>query len=116
MHSGYNVYNTGSHADLGNLKTILEKKSVDLVLFYLCDMQCCMATIKTNIEKTKSQINEINNLSRDCKIPVIYGGNGINFLLDDTTNLEYTFLCILIHCIYFSSENDLNYFRRQNKA
>tara|TARA_B100000519_G_C14254186_1_gene444150 strand:- start:2993 stop:3877 length:885 start_codon:yes stop_codon:yes gene_type:complete len=91
-HSGYNVYNTGSHADLGNLKTILEKKSVDLVLFYLCDMQCCMATIKTNIEKTKSQINEINNLSKDCKIPVIYGGNGINFLLDDTTNLESTFL------------------------
>ena len=42
-HSGYNVYNTGSHADLGNLKTILVKKSVDLVLFYLSVFSSAMA-------------------------------------------------------------------------
>ena len=39
-HNGYNVLNTGSHADLGNLQTVIEKKRVDLVLFFLCDMQC----------------------------------------------------------------------------
>ena len=33
------------------MKTIIEKKNVDLIVFYLCDMKCCMATVKDNINK-----------------------------------------------------------------
>ena len=38
-HNGFNVLNTGSHADLGNLKEVIKKRGVDLLLFYLCLMQ-----------------------------------------------------------------------------
>ena len=51
-HNGYNVLNTGSHAELGNLQGVIEKKNVDLLVFYLCDMQCCMATVQDNLSKT----------------------------------------------------------------
>ena len=52
-HSGYNVYNTGSHADLGNLKTILEKKSVEGLLKKLSNafelIETTESTVVTNL-------------------------------------------------------------------
>ena len=61
-HNGYNVFNTGSHAELGKLKNILNKYKIDTVLFYLCSRQCCRATALNNLKKTNSQVIEICNI------------------------------------------------------
>ena len=79
-HHGYNVLNTGSHAELGNLKVILEKKQVDAILFYLCNMQCCMATVEENLKKTQSQVGDIITLANNLNIDVIFGGSGLHLL------------------------------------
>ena len=91
-HSGYNVFNTGSHADMGSLKIILEKRQVDLVLFYLCNMQCCLATVKENLKKTEYQTKEIIKLAKELDISVIFGGNGLQFLPSTMANTESTFI------------------------
>ena len=51
--NGFNVYNTGSHAELGDLKNIIKNRKINLLLFYLCDLQCCNAIVEKNINKTK---------------------------------------------------------------
>ena len=90
-HSGYNVLNTGSHAELGSLQDIINKKNVDLLLFYLCDMQCCMATVKDNLSKTASQVKDIVTLAEKLKVKVIFGGSGIHFLPDVSSQISNTF-------------------------
>ncbi len=79
-HNGYNVLNTGSHAKLGSLTSIFEKKNIDLVVFYLCDMQCCMATVKDNLNKTEDQVKVVANLSKKLGVSVVFGGKGLQFL------------------------------------
>tara|TARA_B100001142_G_C14251161_1_gene623264 strand:- start:53 stop:934 length:882 start_codon:yes stop_codon:yes gene_type:complete len=91
-HNGYNVLNTGSHAELGNLKEIIKKRSVNLLLFYLCDMQCCMATVQENLSKTALQVKEIVKLAKNLDVEVIFGGSGIQFLLGDSKQISNTFL------------------------
>ncbi len=91
-HNGYNVLNTGSHADLGNLQTVIEKKKVDLVLFFLCDMQCCMATVKDNLEKTEIKTKEITELARKQGVKVLFGGTGLQFLPSVINSTDATFI------------------------
>jgi len=79
-HNGYNVFNTGSHAELGKLKNILNKYKIDTVLFYLCSRQCCRATALNNLKKTNSQVIEICNIAKDTGVNVIFGGEGIEHL------------------------------------
>ena len=79
-HNGYNVFNTGSHAELGKLKNILNKYKIDMVLFYLCSRQCCRATALNNLKKTNSQVIEICNIAKDTGVNVIFGGEGIEHL------------------------------------
>ena len=79
-HHGYNVLNTGSHAELGNLKSVLEKRQVNAILFYLCNMQCCMATVEDNLIKTQEQISDIITLAGNLNIDIIFGGNGLHLL------------------------------------
>ena len=90
-HSGYNVLNTGSHAELGSLQSIINKKNVDLLLFYLCDMQCCMATVKDNLSKTALQVKDIVSLADKLKVKVIFGGSGVHFLPDVSGLIRNTF-------------------------
>ena len=90
-HNGYNVLNTGSHAELGNLQDIIEKKNIDLLLFYLCDMQCCMATVKDNLAKTASQVKDIVSVANKLNIEVIFGGSGIQFLSGVSSKIHNTF-------------------------
>ena len=90
-HNGYNVLNTGSHAELGNLQDIIEKKNIDLLLFYLCDMQCCMATVKDNLAKTVSQVKDIVSLANKLNIEVVFGGSGIQFLSGVSSKIHNTF-------------------------
>ena len=91
-HSGYNVLNSGSHAELGDLKTIIKKKNVDLIVFYLCDMQCCMATVKDNIQKTEDQTEIIAKLANSLGVKVIFGGQGLGFLPSVKNHTDHTFL------------------------
>ena len=90
-HNGYNVLNTGSHAELGNLQGVIEKKNVDLLVFYLCDMQCCMATVKDNLSKTAAQVKSIVTLANKLKVKVIFGGSGIQFLEGVSEQINTTF-------------------------
>ena len=60
-HCGYNVFNSGSHAELGSLNTIIKKEKIDTLVFYLCDRQCCRATALNNLKKTENQVIEIIN-------------------------------------------------------
>ena len=90
-HNGYNVLNTGSHAELGNLQGVIEKKNVDLLVFYLCDMQCCMATVKDNLSKTASQVKSIVTLANKLKVKVVFGGSGIHFLEGVSDHIHITF-------------------------
>ena len=90
-HNGYNVLNTGSHAELGNLQGVIEKKNVNLLVFYLCDMQCCMATVKDNLSKTASQVKSIVTLANKLKVKVIFGGSGIQFLEGVSEQINITF-------------------------
>ena len=79
-HKGYNVYNTGSHAELGDLKKVIDNKKIDLIVFYLCNMQCCMATVEENHKKTQSQVGDIITLTNNLNIDVIFGGSGLHLL------------------------------------
>ena len=90
-HNGYNVLNTGSHAELGNLQGVIEKKNVDLLVFYLCDMQCCMATVQDNLSKTASQVKSIVTLANKLKVKVVFGGSGIHFLEGVSDHIPITF-------------------------
>ena len=90
-HNGYNVLNTGSHAELGNLQGVIEKKNVDLLVFYLCDMQCCMATVQDNLSKTASQVKSIVTLANKLKVKVVFGGSGIHFLEGVSDHIHITF-------------------------
>ena len=90
-HNGYNVLNTGSHAELGNLQGVIEKKNVDLLVFYLCDMQCCMATVQDNLSKTALQVKSIVSLANKLNVKVIFGGSGIQFLEGVSEQINITF-------------------------
>jgi hypothetical protein len=91
-HSGYNVFNTGSHAKLGDLENILDKKLVEMIVFYLCDMQCCMATVKDNILKTEDQVDEILRFAREKNVKVLFGGSGLEFLSKAKQSFDNTFV------------------------
>ena len=79
-HCGYNVLNSGSHAELGSLKTIIKKEKIDTLVFYLCDRQCCRATSLNNLKKTGNQVIEIVNTLQTSEILIIFGGEGLKHL------------------------------------
>jgi len=91
-HNGYNVFNTGSHAKLGDLRSILDKNLVETIVFYLCDMQCCMATVKDNILKTEDQVDEILRIARNRNVNVLFGGTGLEFLPKIKQSFDNTFV------------------------
>ena len=91
-HSGFNVFNTGSHAELGNLEKVVEKKSIDLILFYLCNMQCCMATVDKNMKKTENQVIDVVSLIKGMKnTKVIFGGSGLALMQNLHEKIDLTF-------------------------
>ena len=91
-HSGYNVFNTGSHAELGDLLSVIKKKKIDLVLFYLCNLQCCNAVMVDNIEKTKKDIKKIVEIAKEIDVKIIFGGEGYLLLKDIHDVINNSFL------------------------
>ena len=81
-HSGYNVFNSGSHSELGELSEIIIKRIIDIVLFYLCNLQCCNAVVEDNVAKTVTQIFDSIKVAKKLDIKILFGGEGL-FLLDD---------------------------------
>ena len=91
-HKGYNVFNTGSHAELGSLNEIIKRRDIELLVFYLCNLQCCNSIIEENIQKTKEQIHEIIALAKKTKTKVIFGGEGLDLLNDIKDHIDDSFL------------------------
>ena len=90
-HSGFNVYNTGSHAQLGDLKTVIVKKKIDILLFFLCSRQCCKSISELNLEKTHKQIKDSIRLANELKIKIIFGGDGLDNINSDLGNTFSSF-------------------------
>ena len=63
-----------------------------MIVFYLCDMQCCMATVKDNILKTEDQVDEILKFARDKSVNVLFGGTGLEFLPKVKKSFDNTFV------------------------
>ena len=91
-HKGYNVFNTGSHAELGDLESIVKKKEIKLILFYLCNMQCCMSVVGENIKKTADQVKTIFHSAKKLDLDVIFGGLGIELLPGILDSVDKTFI------------------------
>tara|TARA_Y100001968_G_scaffold214275_1_gene197151 strand:- start:681 stop:1562 length:882 start_codon:yes stop_codon:yes gene_type:complete len=89
-HYNYNVYNTGSHAKLGDLDMIIEKQNINLVIFYLCNRQCCNAVAIDNLNKTFIQINKIIKYASKINLKILFGGEGLE-LIDNLNISENTF-------------------------
>ena len=90
-HNSYNVFNAGSHAELGSLDQIIKKKNISLILFYLCNMQCCMATVEENIEKTEKEVVRISKSFKSLGVKIIFGGSGLNLMPDLKKTVTSTF-------------------------
>ena len=91
-HKGYNVYNNGSHAELGNLEKVINNKKVDLIVFYLCNMQCCMSVVGDNISKTADMVASIYKTANKLNVDVIFGGLGIELLPNISSTIKKTFI------------------------
>ena len=91
-HKGYNVYNTGSHAELGDLNKVIINKKIDLIVFYLCNMQCCMSVVGDNIMKTADMVASINERANKLEVDVIFGGLGIELLPNIKNTIKKTFI------------------------
>ena len=91
-HKGYNVYNTGSHAQLGSLGRVIKNKKINKILFYLCNMQCCMSVVDDNIDNTLEQVKSIYNSAKKYNIDVIFGGPGIELLPNVKNYIDTSFL------------------------
>ena len=91
-HKGYNVYNTGSHAELGDLDKVMINKKIDLIVFYLCNMQCCMSVVGDNIMKTADMVASINERANKLEVDVIFGGLGIELLPNIKNTINKTFI------------------------
>lgn len=91
-HNGYNVFNSGSHAQLGELSEIIVNRNIDIVLFYLCNLQCCNAVVEENVSKTVKQIYDSIKIAEKLDIQILFGGEGL-FLLDDINDkIDNSFL------------------------
>lgn len=91
-HNGYNVFNSGSHAQLGELSEIIINRNIDIVLFYLCNLQCCNAVVEENVSKTVKQIYDSIKIAKKLEIQILFGGEGL-FLLDDINDkIDNSFL------------------------
>ena len=63
-----------------------------MVLFYLCNLQCCNAVVVDNINKTKESIKKIVGIAKDVKVEVILGGEGYLLLEDIHDFIDNSFL------------------------
>ena len=91
-HNGYNVFNSGSHAELGELNNTIVKRKIDIVLFYLCSLQCCNAVAEENVHKTLKQIYDSIRIAKKLDIQILFGGEGLFLLEGAKEKIDNSFL------------------------
>ena len=84
----HSVYNSGSHTSIKNLKFLLAKNSYDSIYIYMCNRQCCTATVKDNLGKTIESLEQIAQLSEKYSIDLHIGGPSTD-LIDDKISFKY---------------------------
>ena len=55
-------------------------------------MQCCMATVKDNLEKTEEQTKLIAEMAQKAGVKVLFGGSGLQFLPSVPSTTDATFI------------------------
>ena len=79
-------------ANLGDLNKVIKNKNIDLIVFYLCNMQCCMSVVGDNIMKTADMVTSIYKTANKLDVDVIFGGLGIELLPNVSNKIKKTFI------------------------
>ena len=90
-HLDFNVYNTGSQGELGDLSNLIRKQKISVLIFYLCNRQCCNAIATSKLEETSSEIDSILEYSSKNNIKILFGGEGVKLINNKNLNLKNTF-------------------------
>ena len=86
--NNHSVHNSGSHTSIENLKILLDKKKYDSIYIYMCNRQCCTATVKDNFAKTIHSLESIAKLCHKHSIDLFIGGPS-TALIDSEISFEY---------------------------
>ena len=87
----YTVDNCGSHTSIENLKILLRNRPYQAIFIYLCDRQCCSATVYEHIEKTNRDLKEISILAEKYKIKLFLGGPSFKHINKENLKNYITF-------------------------
>ena len=80
---GFNVHNSGSNTSIENLQLLLKKNKFNAIYIYMCNRQCCSATVKNNFVNTIRDLKTINQLCEKYNINLFIGGPGTQLINSD---------------------------------
>ena len=72
--NNFNVHNCGANTSIKDIKKLLSNQTYKAIFIYLCDRQCCTATVKDNIKKTNSDLEQVSILAKKYNIKLYLGG------------------------------------------
>ena len=72
--NNFNVHNCGANTSIKDIKKLLSNQKYKAIFIYLCDRQCCTATVKDNIKKTNSDLEQVSILAKKYNIKLYLGG------------------------------------------
>ena len=72
--NNFNVLNCGANTSIKDIKKLLSNQTYKAIFIYLCDRQCCTATVKDNIKKTNSDLEQVSILAKKYNIKLYLGG------------------------------------------
>ena len=87
----YNVHNCGANTSIKDIKKLLSTKKYKAIFIYLCDRQCCTATVKDNLKKTNQDLNDISVLAKKYNIELYLGGPSFKNIDKDVLRSYKTF-------------------------
>ena len=84
----HSVYNSGSNTSIKGLKSLLGKTNYDSMYIFMCNRQCCSATVQNHISYTINSLEEINKMCEEYNINLFIGGPATK-LIDDKISFKY---------------------------
>ena len=84
----HSVYNSGSNTSIKGLKNLLNKTSYDSMYIFMCNRQCCSATVQNHISHTVNSLEEINKMCEQFDIDLYIGGPATK-LIDGEISFKY---------------------------
>ena len=84
----HSVYNSGSNTSIKGLKSLLGKTNYDAMYIFMCNRQCCSATVQNHISYTINNLEEINKMCEEYNINLFIGGPATK-LIDDKISFKY---------------------------